>query len=90
MPEHYLKITATELKVIRLTCHQCQLTTEMSISKVSRALGPNGQCVHCGTDLMNIERYHPLVELKQALERLEDAAARMQVDFVLGSGDSGR
>jgi len=83
MPEHVLRLTATELKVVRVTCHECQLTTELALSKLSKAIGSRGECVHCGTDLLNIERFNPLTDLKQALERLEDSAARMQVEFVI-------
>lgn len=83
MPEHILRLKATELKVVRVTCHECQLTTELALSKIAKAIGGKGECLHCGTDLMNIERFNPLAELKQALERLEDAAARLQVEFVI-------
>ena len=83
MPDHVMRVTATELKIVRVTCRQCQLTTEMALQKLPKAIGPKGECVHCGADLLNVEKYNPLSELKQAIERLEDAAARMQVDFVI-------
>ncbi len=83
MPEHVMRVTATELRLVRVTCRQCQMTTELALTKLTRAIGANGECLHCGTDLLNIEKSNPLVELKQAVERLEDAAARMQVDFVI-------
>ncbi len=83
MAESVMRLTATELKVVRVTCHECQLTTELALSKLSKALGSSGECVYCGADLLNIERSNPLADLKQALERLEDAAARMQVEFVI-------
>ncbi len=83
MPDHVMRVTATELRLVRVTCRQCQLTTELALTKLTRAIGARGECLHCGTDLLNIEKSNPLAELKQAIERLEDAAARMQVDFVI-------
>lgn len=84
MTERVCLIEADELKVLRVTCAECGLTTELQIDSAKKALSSNGACKHCNADLMDMSDRNPLHTLTLALQGLS-AGKKCRVQFLLRS-----
>ncbi len=83
MTEKVTKIGTCELNIVRVTCHRCGLTTEMDISRITKAISSSGACNHCSEQIIRFSELNPLLQLKRALEQINDSKETLTVEFAI-------
>jgi hypothetical protein len=82
MTEKITRVSLAELTIVRVTCQACNLTTEMEIAKIDKAMTGSGACKHCNATLLEISDSNPLRQLMLAARKINESTT-MSVEFVI-------